>query len=64
MFSKEAIKTVTELIRKGTFGHGGFESIDIYSTYEELKSKGVEIAKPPKVEFYRVTAVFKDDSGN
>jgi catechol 2,3-dioxygenase-like lactoylglutathione lyase family enzyme len=64
MFTKEAVKAVTELIQKGTFGHGGFECNDIYATYEELKSKGVEFAKPPKAEFYGVAAVFKDDSGN
>ena len=64
MFTKEAVKTVTELIQKGTFGHGGFECNDIYATYEELKSKGVEFAKPPKEKFYGVAAVFKDDSGN
>lgn len=64
MFTKEAVKAVTELIKKGTFGHGGFECNDIYATYEELKSKGVEFAKPPKEEFYGVAAVFKDDSGN
>ena len=64
MFTKESVKTVTELIRKGTFGHGGFESNDIYATYEELKGKGVEFAKPPTKEFYGVAAVFKDDSGN
>jgi len=64
MFTKETVKTVTELIQKGTFGHGGFECNDIYATYEELKSKGVEFAKPPKEEFYGVAAVFQDDSGN
>ena len=64
MFSKEAVPIVTELIQKGTFGHGGFECNDIYATYEELTSKGVEFAKPPKEEFYGVAAVFKDDSGN
>ncbi len=64
MFTKESVKTVTDLIQKGTFGHGGFECNDIYATYEELKNKGVEFAKPPKEEFYGVAAVFKDDSGN
>lgn len=64
MFTKESVKAVTELIRKGTFGHGGFECNDIYATYEELKSKGVEFAQAPKEEFYGVAAVFKDDSGN
>ena len=64
MFSKDSVPVVTELIKKGTFGHGGFECNDIYATYEELKSKGVEFAQAPKEEFYGVTAVFKDDSGN
>ncbi len=64
MFTKESVKVVTGLIKKGTFGHGGFECNDIYATYEELKSKGVEFAQAPKEEFYGVAAVFKDDSGN
>ncbi len=64
MFSKEAVTTVTELIKKGTFGHGGFECSDIYATYEELKSKGVEFAQAPKEEPYGLAAVFTDDSGN
>jgi catechol 2,3-dioxygenase-like lactoylglutathione lyase family enzyme len=64
MFTKEAVTAVTELIKKGTFGHGGFECNDIYATYEELKGKGVEFSKPPKEEFYGLAAVFKDDSGN
>ncbi|MBA3827980.1 MAG: VOC family protein [Taibaiella sp.] len=64
MFPKESVKMVTELIKKGTFGHGGFECNDIYATYEELKSKGVVFAQAPKEEFYGVAAVFKDDSGN
>lgn len=64
MFTKEAVETVTELIKKGTFGHGGFECNDIYATYEELKNKGVEFPQPPKEEVYGIAAVFTDDSGN
>ncbi len=64
MFSKEDVVTVTALIKKGTFGHGGFECNDIYATYEELKSKGVVFAHAPKEETYGVAAVFTDDSGN
>ncbi|MBD0287932.1 MAG: VOC family protein, partial [Flavisolibacter sp.] len=37
---------------------------DIYATYEELKTKGVEFSKAPKQEFYGIEALFKDDSGN
>jgi predicted enzyme related to lactoylglutathione lyase len=64
MFTKETAKVVSELVKKGTFGHGGFECNDIYATYEELSAKGVAFAKPPKEEFYGVAAVFSDDSGN
>lgn len=64
MFTEETVKTMTELISKGTFGPGIFACKDIYATYEELKSKGVEFIKPPTKEFYGTEALFKDDSGN
>jgi catechol 2,3-dioxygenase-like lactoylglutathione lyase family enzyme len=64
MFPKETANTLIELIKKGTFGGGVFECNDIYATYEELQSKGVEFMKAPKEEFYGTEALFKDDSGN
>lgn len=64
MFPKETADTMSELIKKGTFGCGVFECNDIYATYEELKAKGVEFMKAPKEEFYGTEALFKDDSGN
>jgi len=64
MFNKETAKTMTELIKKGTFGCGVFTCNDIYATYEELKAKGVEFTKAPTKEFYGTEALFKDDSGN
>jgi catechol 2,3-dioxygenase-like lactoylglutathione lyase family enzyme len=64
MFKKEAAETMRDLVKKGTFGFGVFECKDIYATYEELKSKGVEFTKTPKEEFYGIEALFKDDSGN
>ena len=63
-FNEETIKSMTELIRKGTFGPGVFTCKDIYATYEELKAKGVEFMKPPSKEFCGTEALFKDDSGN
>jgi catechol 2,3-dioxygenase-like lactoylglutathione lyase family enzyme len=63
-FTKETVKTMTELIKKGTFGCGVFTCNDIFATYEELKSNGVEFTKPPTKEFYGIEALFKDDSGN
>lgn len=64
MFSKESAATMRQLVSNGTFGFGVFECNDIFATYEELKSKGVEFTKPPKKEFYGLEALFKDDSGN
>ncbi len=64
MFTKEIIETMTSLVKKGTFGPAVFTCSDIYATYEELKSKGVEFMKAPKEEFYGTEALFKDDSGN
>ncbi len=64
MFTKETAGQMRELVKKGTFGFGVFECNDIYATYEELKSKGVEFTKAPKEEFYGIEALLKDDSGN
>lgn len=64
MFTEETVKAMTELIRKGTFGCGVFTCNDIYATYEELLSKGVEFKKAPTKEFYGTEALFRDDSGN
>ncbi len=64
MFNKETAAAMRDLVKKGTFGFGVFECLDIYATYEELKAKGVEFKKTPKKEFYGIEALFKDDSGN
>lgn len=64
MFNEEAVKSMTQLIKNGTFGPGVFTCKDMFATYEELKSKGVEFMKAPTKEFYGTEALFKDDSGN
>lgn len=64
MFTKESAEKMKDLVSKGTFGFGVFECDDIYATYEELKSKGVQFKKEPKKEFYGLEAIFKDNSGN
>ncbi len=64
MFQADVAKKFRELVQKGTFGFGVFECKDIYATYQELKSKGVEFTKEPTKEFYGIEAMFKDDSGN
>ena len=64
MFTKESAEQMRSLVKNGTFGFGVFECNDIYATYEELKSKGVEFKKAPKEEFYGIEALLTDDSGN
>jgi len=64
MFKDDVAAQISDLVRKGTFGFGVFECTDVYATYEDLKSKGVEFTKPPTEEFYGIEAMFKDDSGN
>src|SRR5829696_1990800 len=39
MFTDETAETMRELVKKGTFGFGVFECVDVYATYEELKTK-------------------------
>jgi catechol 2,3-dioxygenase-like lactoylglutathione lyase family enzyme len=64
VFTKETVKTMTDLVRAGTFGPAVFECTNIHATYEELKQKGVDFVKPPTEEFYGVEALLRDDSGN
>jgi len=64
IFDKETVKTMTALVRKGTFGAAVFTCHDLMATYEELKTKGVVFKKAPTKEFYGYEALFVDDSGN
>jgi catechol 2,3-dioxygenase-like lactoylglutathione lyase family enzyme len=63
-FNKETVKTMTELIKRGTFGAAVFTCNNLLATYEELKAKGVVFKKPPTKEMYGFEALFTDDSGN
>ncbi len=64
MFDKKSAETMRKLVAAGTFGFGTFECDDMLATYEELKAKGVHFKKEPAKEFYGLSAVFQDDSGN
>ena len=64
MFTRETVKTMTQLVSNGTFGAAVFTCNNLLATYEELKSKGVVFKKPPTKEFYGFEALFLDDSGN
>ena len=50
--------------RIGTFTGVSFECDDVQKTFDELSAKGVEFAKPPKVESWGVAAIMKDSEGN
>jgi catechol 2,3-dioxygenase-like lactoylglutathione lyase family enzyme len=59
--------TATQLraiIEKGVLGAGAFHTDDCQTTYDELKSKGVEFVSAPAERPYGIEAVFKDNSGN
>lgn len=64
MFDAETTKTMTNLVKRGTFGAAVFSCHDLMATYEELSAKGVVFKKPPTREFYGYEALFTDDSGN
>lgn len=58
------VDAIRELMKKGAFGAGVFQTADCRKTYEEMKAKGVEFISPPQEQFYGVEAVFKDPFGN
>ena len=58
------IQRIGELMARGAFGAGVFETADCQRAYEELKACGVEFSSPPTQQFYGVEAVFKDPFGN
>jgi catechol 2,3-dioxygenase-like lactoylglutathione lyase family enzyme len=64
LLDEESAGQLRSLIDKGVLGGGVFDADDIYKTYEELKSRGVEFKGPPSVQSWGTATVMKDDSGN
>jgi lactoylglutathione lyase len=62
MMSPEELERAKKTIGRNT-GIWFFSS-DIQSTYEELKSKGVDITKPEKQEWGGILSLVKDLDGN
>jgi catechol 2,3-dioxygenase-like lactoylglutathione lyase family enzyme len=60
----EAANLLRSLLRQGALGPGVMQTGDCQKTYEVLTAKGVEFVSPPKVQFYGVEAILKDNSGN
>jgi predicted enzyme related to lactoylglutathione lyase len=50
--------------RIGSFTGLSFECDDIQKTYDELKARGVEFAKPPQAQPWGIFAILKDSEGN
>jgi len=65
MLMDEATATqLRAIIDKGVLGAGAFHTDDCHTTYQELKSRGVEFVSEPAERPYGIEAVFKDNSGN
>jgi predicted enzyme related to lactoylglutathione lyase len=62
MMSKDELEIARKNIGRNT-GVWFFTS-DIQSTYEELKSKGIDITKPEKQEWGGIMSTMKDLDGN
>ena len=64
MLEPEAAEQIRDLVRRGAFGIGVFETDDCKAMYESLKRKGVQFLTPPTERFYGLEALVRDNSGN
>jgi hypothetical protein len=70
--AKKDIDAMIELLKKGWFRAGAFQTADCRKTFEELKAKGPkawssgvrEFVSEPKDQFYGVEAVPNNPFGN
>ena len=62
--TQKDVDYIADLMKKGAFGAGVFQTADCRKTYEELKAKGVEFLSQPTDKFYGVEAILKDPFGN
>jgi catechol 2,3-dioxygenase-like lactoylglutathione lyase family enzyme len=64
VFDEETRQKIGELMAKGAATALFFATDDIQSTYDELKSRGVEFQQEPTEQPYGIDAGFRDPSGN
>ena len=64
VFDEETRKKIQDLLSKGAAGGLFFTTDDARSTYDELKSRGVEFQQEPTEQPYGIDAGFRDPSGN
>ena len=62
-FEEEVNKSLKFLLDKQVMGAGAMYTADCRATYEELRSKGVDITEP-KEQFYGIECIIKDGCGN
>ena len=64
VFDAETKAQLESLLAKGAVGGLFFSTDDCRSTYEQLKSLGVEFMQEPTEQPYGIDAGFRDPSGN
>jgi catechol 2,3-dioxygenase-like lactoylglutathione lyase family enzyme len=64
VFDADTRDQVKALTAKGAAGGLFFATDDCRSSYEELKSRGVEFTEEPTERPYGIDAAFRDPSGN
>ena len=64
VFDEETRRQIQTLLSKGASGGLFFSTDDAQTTYEELKSRGVDFTQEPTEQPYGVDAGFRDASGN
>src|SRR5437588_5096321 len=60
----ETAEQVRDLMAKGFAGTIFLTTDDVYATYEQLKSRGVEFSEQPEERPYGIDSGFHDPSGN
>jgi uncharacterized glyoxalase superfamily protein PhnB len=64
MLDAETREMVEELMAKGVAGTIFLSTDDVHSSYQELKSRGVEFVDEPQQQPYGIDSSFRDPSGN
>ena len=64
VFDEATRDQIRSLLAKGASGGLFFGTNDAQATYEELKSRGVELTQEPTEQPYGIDAGFRDPSGN
>jgi catechol 2,3-dioxygenase-like lactoylglutathione lyase family enzyme len=64
VFDEETRAQIKALVAKGAATGLFFSTDDVRTTYEELKSRGVEFQQEPEEQPYGIDVGFRDPSGN